>query len=535
MRWTLRIFVALVCSASLVIALEIAAIVLRMRTEQANPLIRTHAAGGQLTRSEVPPLRPPPSPLESPEHLPSWLRPIDGVVLERYVPSPSLDMVPDRTDSAAFFDLSQDAREDYARVRSKEIVVLSPAGAIVRIHGSRIDELGLAAWPLWPIRNWWIAPEPWQSAARELGAMHVDAIRTGAAQRQSWLLPGHGESDRLVDVVVLPQPQGGGATAIVEDTHPGVMRAPMVQDLPEDSFAAVPWHRYRPNSATAMRNFTTNNVGLRGDDVILPKPPGRFRILCIGGSTTEEGETNATTYPAVLQHIARETYPGADIEVLNAGVAGTMTYGHLSRWPEYQALEPDILVIHAGVNDAWAFARGIPATFESRILLSWSQFVVQYAPALAAPSRHSVRDQLEQQTGRNLALLTDMARHHGVAVVIASFASPDLTELSSVEEAYFDWNIRQFWNAPHIRLRTYVGYVGELNRVIETVARARSTIYAPVAERVVGSLNVFGDVCHMMPAGSALKARVVFESMQPMLDALFNSGAAELTQSKEDP
>lgn len=96
-----------------------------------------------------------------------------------------------------------------------------------------------------------------------------------------------------------------------------------------------------------------NNLGLRGDDVTQGKPPGAWRALCLGNSTTfgysvKEGES----YPARLQQRLRERYPDRRIEVLNAGTPSYTTYQGL-RYLETRGLkfQPDVVVAAFGHND----------------------------------------------------------------------------------------------------------------------------------------------------------------------------------------
>jgi hypothetical protein len=46
-----------------------------------------------------------------------------------------------------------------------------------------------------------------------------------------------------------------------------------------------------------------NSLGLRGEEVVLPKPEGEFRIICVGGSTTytSKVEDYKLSYPDLLQ------------------------------------------------------------------------------------------------------------------------------------------------------------------------------------------------------------------------------------------
>jgi lysophospholipase L1-like esterase len=76
---------------------------------------------------------------------------------------------------------------------------------------------------------------------------------------------------------------------------------------------ASPRHGYRSD-------VVTNELGLRDDPIVVPKPPGRFRILLLGDSITAGLEVaKHATFEAVCERIlARD----GDVEVINAGVRG---------------------------------------------------------------------------------------------------------------------------------------------------------------------------------------------------------------------
>ena len=117
-----------------------------------------------------------------------------------------------------------------------------------------------------------------------------------------------------------------------------------------DSLWDKPWISYKKNQEVIFdsggRQFQikTNNIGLRDDFVTLPKPGNVFRILCIGGSTTVEGWTNATTYPNLLEKQLQKTFANQYIEVINCGVSGLDSYGELKKVTEYLDLNPDLIL-----------------------------------------------------------------------------------------------------------------------------------------------------------------------------------------------
>jgi lysophospholipase L1-like esterase len=97
-----------------------------------------------------------------------------------------------------------------------------------------------------------------------------------------------------------------------------------------------------------FQDVATNSMGLR-DDEITALAPGTQRLLCLGDSTTYgSGVVRAEAWPEVL---AREL--GAPVDVVNAGVPGYTAF-QCARWLEREglALEPDIVLVTAGFNDA---------------------------------------------------------------------------------------------------------------------------------------------------------------------------------------
>jgi len=73
----------------------------------------------------------------------------------------------------------------------------------------------------------------------------------------------------------------------------------------------------------AQPELTTNSLGMRGRELAREKPPGTFRILCIGSSSTFGAgvRREEATYPAQLERILDRARPGGwAVEVGNCGV-----------------------------------------------------------------------------------------------------------------------------------------------------------------------------------------------------------------------
>ena len=94
-----------------------------------------------------------------------------------------------------------------------------------------------------------------------------------------------------------------------------------------------------------------------------------LRIVAIGSSSTEGigASSRVRAYPAQLESDLRRTWPGARIEVANAGIGGETVEQTLVRLARIvnDAAKPDLLLWQVGTNDA--VKGGDPARFRSQL------------------------------------------------------------------------------------------------------------------------------------------------------------------------
>lgn len=150
--------------------------------------------------------------------------------------------------------------------------------------------------------------------------------------------------------------------------------------LPDKRVNPVPWHgsAYVPSAYpphylkhvhaepglpgmdTLPRTFSTNNLGFRGDSLSIPRAPGEVRVFVVGGSTTEcvfLDDREALTRR--LQDRLRAAHPGVDVRVYGAGKSGDRSWDHVAMVSQRLAhLQPDVIVVFAGINDVFAAANG---------------------------------------------------------------------------------------------------------------------------------------------------------------------------------
>lgn len=138
----------------------------------------------------------------------------------------------------------------------------------------------------------------------------------------------------------------------------------------ELAITEAPFHLRRPGQVTVFHpdlrwlpgvsgdgRLATNALGIRGDP--LPERAAAWRLLCVGGSTTEclyldDGET----WPRLLQdHLAaRWKRP---VWVGNVGISGYATTEHLPFLEQFEHLEQmDQVLVMAGFNDLVLTALG---------------------------------------------------------------------------------------------------------------------------------------------------------------------------------
>ena len=115
-------------------------------------------------------------------------------------------------------------------------------------------------------------------------------------------------------------------------------------------FRALPFVNYGLSPA----HDEVNAQGYRGPVVKIPKPPGIFRIVSLGGSTTYGAflDSYEKTYPHQLQLELAEAYGLDHIEVVNAGVPGYSSWETAVNFLlRIQDLDPDLITVYHAVND----------------------------------------------------------------------------------------------------------------------------------------------------------------------------------------
>lgn len=98
--------------------------------------------------------------------------------------------------------------------------------------------------------------------------------------------------------------------------------------------------------------FRTNAFGLRGPEILIPKPAGVFRVICLGDDTTiaRELDEEDTYCERMRVHLQERTQ--LQVEVINAGLPGGCPLtGLLLLRHRLLGLQPDLVLQHVDPTD----------------------------------------------------------------------------------------------------------------------------------------------------------------------------------------
>jgi len=290
--------------------------------------------------------------------------------------------------------------------------------------------------------------------------------------------------------------------------------------------------KYAPHPYTSFVR-TNNSFGFIDPEWKVERTSGVPRILCMGGSTTEGGNSRGRVgaYPYLLEQ-GLEKRCGRDFEVFNAGMSFWTSAELLVAWfLILQDLQPDVLVIHSGINDCaprvWPgyrpdyrhYRRSLcPPCFspQRRFLTRWSDLyawlqlssntvdIAELASyPLRGPTEFARTGKLDPATAhsfrRNIESICDSAQAHGVRVLLMTVPlQPETEETLRTSGHYF-------------------AGVAEHNVILRELAREKGWLLADAAR--IDELDrerrtsLFVSIAHVTPEGNQMKADYILGAL----------------------
>ncbi|HLP51582.1 MAG TPA: SGNH/GDSL hydrolase family protein [Chitinophagales bacterium] len=138
-------------------------------------------------------------------------------------------------------------------------------------------------------------------------------------------------------------------------------------------YLAVPNLHLTPNPTYKSANgiLAHNTLGYRGPAYTTVKPANVYRVICLGGSTTYgfNLEKYQDAYPYLLERELNESIKTGALknqtvfdsaQVLNAGIEGANMFIVLAQYMyKYRLFNPNMIIVHEGINDAYAYTGNI--------------------------------------------------------------------------------------------------------------------------------------------------------------------------------
>lgn len=289
---------------------------------------------------------------------------------------------------------------------------------------------------------------------------------------------------------------------------------------------------YSPHPYTAYIK-PINTFGFNDLEWKWERTPGVPRVLCTGGSTTEGGNSlgRLGAFPFFLEN-ELEQRCGHDFEVYNAGMSSWTSAEELVAWfLLLQELQPDLLVIHSGINDceprAWPgfwpdyrhYRRPLCTPCfspERRFLTRWSDLFAWIQASrtipdittltrtpLDGPTEFFRTGKLDPATARsfrrNIEAIGDSARARGARVLLMTVPLRPADGESAQHEGHF------------------IAGVAEHNEILRDLARTKGWMLADAAR--MDELDrarrdaLFVTLAHVTPEGNQMKAGFIVESL----------------------
>jgi lysophospholipase L1-like esterase len=289
---------------------------------------------------------------------------------------------------------------------------------------------------------------------------------------------------------------------------------------------------------------TINRFGLRGPLPVMPKPPGRVRVVALGGSTTfGYSVADGEDWPSQLDRLL-----GGRYEVVNGGRPGATTFRNFAYLRDHLLkLEPDVVVLYEGFNDMWRAVRrhagdqpdygivdeglpasdapldqGEPARWPWRLSFlayrgaswlgprlgawkpSWPEPPVGGGPFRFAAAVVSVYE-------LNLKAMVRLCRSRGVQPVVATFAGCDDPSLPRAEQQRrLRYVTREI---PQLDATTGQQAMELYRDVTRRVAREEGVPVVDLARRMTKDLSAYTDTVHFTPAGERRLAELLAEEL----------------------
>lgn len=272
----------------------------------------------------------------------------------------------------------------------------------------------------------------------------------------------------------------------------------------------IPYFEYKQHAQLPSYEFHTNNFGFRDEDIVIPKPPDVYRIVCIGGSTTIEGPAEQNTYPNLLEKYLNEQYKGPHrIEVINAGVPGITANKLWFRLPDFVLMQPDLVLYSEGANDITHIL--LPYWLKNLTGLKkgllHATFVRKFFPLYFLPDDEQIRKDMDRDVIHYIEKIKNYLTLKGISFGVMTIPAPDYSEMTQQERVYLQYVTKKWWGGDFVDYRMYNYVLNIYNAQLKKQFNDRNILYIPMNEMYTKEHTpYFNDLCHQKLKGIQRKA-----------------------------
>lgn len=299
------------------------------------------------------------------------------------------------------------------------------------------------------------------------------------------------------------------------------------QDMQRADRDLVPFRMFGPNWY-AEEGGVQYIVGRYGERYPFRKAPGTFRVVALGGSTTQD-KVGDEHYPLILERMLKAQYPGRKIEVINTGESSYAT-PHLIILLSLDVLSwnPDLIIASENFNDLLAaYFPGFKVDYSNKYglkqfmpqqqitqqLLGWSHLywivrsrlqVMWYRfytrdgdPYIRASYGMEAPPEAAAVFRRNWETFVAIARSRGIPVILGS-------QPLEPSEEYWDKHMRfkPYNNVARYPLHAeFISHHAQYNHIIESVAEKTGVYFIDNNALLGTDPSLFVDFLHYTKPG----------------------------------
>ena len=154
------------------------------------------------------------------------------------------------------------------------------------------------------------------------------------------------------------------------------------------------YHRLVPNqdAYSFEAPVATNSIGIRNQEVVVPKPDGIYRIVALGDSHTfGYAVEDKQTWPRQLEQQLRRA--DGSVEVINAGIAG------LSIEQEVQFLKHQLMDLHPDLVVMAYYWNDMPIQGDPNAIWSADESLIPQSATKVSKSTDTVKSRKKENSG----------------------------------------------------------------------------------------------------------------------------------------